>query len=273
MSKLLRLLPPNVRDWWGTLPFQPFAQRFALQARKASRNVPGDITINGFLVHYTDVLSCYIEYKDIFIRKIYHFSSKKANPLIIDGGGCIGMSLLYFKQVFPDARIICFEPDPDLMQVLSRNITTNQLADIALVQAGLAGQAGTVAFHPDGVDGGRIVEGNDGHQSIATVCLSDYIREPVDFLKLNIEGSELPVLQEVEASGKMEYINELVLEYHGWPGEPQRLGEILRLLERNGFRYLLHDFDAETSLASKPPFHLTTETTWFCLVYARRMGS
>jgi len=61
-----------------------------------------------------------------------------------------------------------------------------------------------------------------------------------------------------------------VLEYHGWPDGEQRLGDILNLLDRQGYSYLVHDFDAETCGASKPPFRLTSQTTWFCLVYARR---
>lgn len=100
--------------------------------------------------------------------------------------------------------------------------------------------------------------------------ISDYLNEPIDFLKLNIEGEELAVLQEAEASGRLRNVRELVLEYHGWPKGEQRLGAILELLDRQGFRYLIHDFDAESCCASKPPFHLTPQTTWFCLVYARR---
>jgi len=36
-----------------------------------------------------------MEYKDIFVQGIYYFKAKNANPYIIDGGGCIGMSVLY----------------------------------------------------------------------------------------------------------------------------------------------------------------------------------
>ena len=62
----------------------------------------------------------------------------------------------------------------------------------------------------------------------------------------------------------------MVLEYHGWAEGEQHLGEILCLLDREGFRYLVHDFDAETCSASKPPFRLKPGRNWFCLVYATR---
>lgn len=79
------------------------------------------------------------------------------------------------------------------------------------------------------------------------------------------------MLQETADSGRLHNVRELVLEYHGWPHGEQRLGDILALLDRRGFRDLVHDFDAETCAASKPPIRLTPHTTWFCLVYTCRM--
>jgi hypothetical protein len=152
---------------------------------------------------------------------------------------------------------------------LQENVTRNSLTDVTLINAGLSAQAGTVTFTPDGSAGGHIGGGQSSIE-VRMERLSDYLDETVDFLKLNIEGEELPVLQEAAVSGKLGNVREMVLEYHGWPDGEQRLGDILNLLDRHGYRYLIHDFDAETCGASKPPFRLTPQTTWFCLVYARR---
>lgn len=224
-----------------------------------------------YTVHITDGPNFYIQYKDEFIRRIYHFEAQRPDPLIIDGGSNMGMSILYFKHVYPQARIIGFEPDPAIFRILQDNVTRNGLRDVTLVNAGLGAQAGTVTFLPDGKAGGHL-GGGENSTTVRTERLSDYLAEPVDFLKLNIEGQELPVLQEAAASGKLCHVRELVLEYHGWAGGEQHLGAILDLLDRQGFRYLIHDFDAESCGASKPPFRLTSQTTWFCLVYARRLG-
>src|SRR6516164_4426665 len=64
----------------------------------------------GYRVKITDGLNFYIQYKDEFIQQIYHFESSSTNPLIIDGGSNIGMSILYFKRLYPNARIVGFEP-------------------------------------------------------------------------------------------------------------------------------------------------------------------
>jgi FkbM family methyltransferase len=210
-----------------------------------------------------------MQYKDEFIRKIYHFRAKRPDPLIIDGGSNMGISILYFKHIYPQARIIGFEPDPSIFRILQENMHRNNIKDSRLINAGLGPDSGTAKFMPDRNAGGYIGHG-EGHISVRIERLSDYLSEPVDFLKLNIEGLELPVLQEVEASGKLQNVREMVLEYHGRPNDEQRLGAILEVLEHNHFRYLIHDFDAETCSASKPPFRWTPQTTWFCLVYAFR---
>lgn len=231
------------------------------------------VRLNGYSIRYPDILSLYIEYKDIFVNRIYHFVTKNPEPYIIDGGGCIGMSVLYFKSVYPNAKIICFEPDEEIFKILQSNIYTNHLTDVELIQAGLAGEQGSVSFQPNCIDGGKIIDdGEKTTTTINTVRISDYLNKPVDFLKLNIEGQELPVLEEAAAAGKLRNVRELVLEYHNWPGSEQRLGKILDLFSCQGFHYLIHDFDAETCAVTKPPFHLDANTTWFCLVYARRMN-
>lgn len=223
----------------------------------------------GYTVRITDGPSFYMQYKDEFVRRIYYFEAGRPNPLIIDGGSNMGMSILYFKYVYPSARVIGFEPDPCIFRILNENVTSNGLTGVTLINAGLGAKSGMIAFTPDGGTGGHIGGGRDAIK-VRIERLSDYLNGPVDFLKLNIEGEELRVLQEAAASGRLHNVQELVLEYHGWPNDEQRLGEILNLLDRQGYRYLVHDFDAETCGASKPPFSLMRQTTWFCLVYARR---
>lgn len=219
-------------------------------------------------VRITDGPNFYMQYKDEFINGIYDFNTQRPDPLIIDGGSNMGMSILHFKHVYPNARIIGFEPDPSIFLLLSENLARNKIIDVRLVNAGLAGEDGESCFTPDGQAGGQI--SSSGQVKVRLERLSKYLWETVDFLKLNIEGAELDVLTEVTEAGCLRNVRELVLEYHGWPKQEQKLGNILNLLNEQGFRYLVHDFDAESCSATKPPFRLTAKTTWFCLVYAKR---
>jgi len=241
--------------------------------RHKYENVKPQAVVNflDYRVRVTDGLNFYIQCKDEFILGIYHFVSDRPDPLIIDGGSNIGMSILYFKRQYPAARIISFEPDPNVFKILQENLRSNKVTDVELIEAGLGAEAGTVGFAADNKAGGQFDPTHGDSQIVRVERLSDYVNEPVDFLKLNIEGQELSVLQELAAAGKLRNIREMVIEYHGWADGQQLLGELLMLLSQSGYRYLVHDFDSETGHATKPPFKINPGVPWFCLVYARRI--
>lgn len=242
-------------------------RRLRREALAAPRFAPGEIELSGFRIRYPDLLSLYMEYKDIFLHRIYDFDCADPRPRVIDGGSYVGMSLLYTKMRHPGARVTCFEPDPGIRAMLEANIAANGLTDVDVVPKALGPQEGVHSFTPDGADGGRIVAGA-GAFEIPTTPLSGYLAEDVDFLKLNIEAFELPVLR--ESRERLRAVKQMVVEYHGWSDHGQDLGEILTLLDAAGFRYLLNHFDYETNGAVRPPFRLDRDTRWFALLYARR---
>jgi FkbM family methyltransferase len=188
-------------------------------------------------------------------------------PVIIDAGSCIGMSVLYFKSVYPAARITAFEPDPEVCGVLRRNLERNGAGDVRIVNAGLGAAEGTATFTQDGADGGSMVAGGGGAKqvTIQVTRLSPYLDQPVDFLKMNIEGMEGDVFAEIEP--KLANVKELAFEYHGFHDLPQNLGKILQILDRQGFRYAVTD---ATNAKIAVPITLPKDYRYFNLVYARR---
>jgi FkbM family methyltransferase len=228
--------------------------------------------IGDYRLRITDGPNAYMQYKDVFVRGNYRFACDNPNPVIIDGGSNMGISVLGFKHDHPGARVIAFEPDPAIADLLAENLDRNGITDVEIVPAGLAADAGILSFAPDGSCGGHIV---DVPAALATtvrvVKLSDYLAGPVDFLKLNIEGQELPVLQETQNSGLLHNVKRMVVEYHGFAGGKQCLGDLLNLLDHEGYRYLVHDFDSESGPCSKPPFRHRPKADWFCLVHAQRV--
>ena len=231
------------------------------------------VHFDGLTIHYADRPSLETQVKDILEQRIYDFTPRRSDPFIVDGGASIGVAALTWKRALPAARVVCFEPDPLALALLRRNLAANGHDDVRIVEAGLSDRDGTAAFRSDGADGGRLTTDpttrRSGTAAITTTRLSRFIDGPVDLLKLNVEGQELPVLRELEAASKLQYVERIILEYHGWPDSPQGLGQILDMLARHGFRYLVHDFDRATNPASKPPFRLR-RAPWFCLVYAER---
>src|SRR5262249_29516951 len=229
-----------------------------------------------YSVRYNDGANYVSNYRDIFFKRIYHFEAQRADPLILDCGSNIGGSVLYFKHVYPQARIIAFEPDPDIFRYLQENVAQNRLSDVRLVQAALARQNGTHTFFSDGGSGSCLAENVAADvrrgltkYEVSCIRVRDFLTEPVDFLKMNIESAEWDVLEDSE--DRLRMIREMVVEYHHLPGLPRTLPKILDLLHRLGFEYLVNDFDAWWNYAVQPPFRLKEDTRYFLLVYAKRV--
>lgn len=224
-----------------------------------------------FVLRVTDGPNAYMQYKDEVVRGCYAFASRSATPVVIDGGANMGMFSLVTRRDHPGARITAFEPDPAIAALLRENLDRNGARDVAVVVAALGASPGEAAFAADGMAGGALSA--SGTARVRVERLSDWLHDEVDFLKLNIEGAELDVLREAAGAGRLHKVRAMVVEYHGWPEGEQRLGALLELLDREGYRYLLHDFDAQTNPATKPPFRPPGAQPWFALVYAWRAGA
>lgn len=226
------------------------------------------IKFRGLTIYCHDILSFYMAAKDIFLNRIYDFTSSKQKPRIVDGGGHIGLFALFARQKYPDAQITVFEPDEESLQLLKYNLDANGASDVTVVKAGLYSHEGKLPFGSDHSDGSSLFL-EKKNTRINVVCLSHYIDAEIDFLKLNVEGAELDVLTEIES--KLPLVKEMVMEYHGFPEIGQNLHTLLTILSHAGFRYLIHDFDGETNPATKPPFQLEFNTRYFLLIYAKRL--
>ncbi len=163
-------------------------------------------------------LVCLVE--EIFLRRDYQFSSGKERPLIIDCGSNIGLSLLYFKREFPHCQIQAFEPDPETFSLLRRNVEQNELHDVQLHCLALGAAPGARQLFCDPVRPGstsmslRAESGLDERRTVPCGQLSDYIHADIDFLKLDVEGAELEVIEDLVRTGKIKRVMQMVIEYH-----------------------------------------------------------
>lgn len=225
------------------------------------------------LVNHGDV--CFFLYQDLFVHRIYHFESDKPNPRIIDAGSNNGMSILYFKHVYPDATVIGFEPDPHLYRYLQENLKLNNLSQVELHQAGLSGTEGQLEFHSDGLIGSSLLDRGDRSDdnwttsSVPVIRMREFLREPVDFMKMNIEGAEWDVLHDCE--DLLSNINEMVIEYHHLPEIPRTLHRILTVLHEQGFEYAVSDYGLPCCDSPRPPLRLEPDSRYFRHIYAKRV--
>jgi FkbM family methyltransferase len=194
--------------------------------------------------------------REIFLRQCYWFPADTPRPRILDCGGNIGLATLFFKRVWPECRVTVFEPDPDNFRLLDDNLNAAGLGDVERVQAALAGHPGELVFVRDAGDGegvnSRLASGHKGAKAdvgqsappgsikVRAETLSSRIDGGIDFLKMDIEGAESEVLEELAASGKLALIKCMTVEYHHHhPRGVDALSGFLAVLERGGFGYRL----------------------------------
>lgn len=183
---------------------------------------------------------------EIFVREDYCFYSENPNPTIIDCGANIGLATLYFKTKYPDSTIIAFEANSDIFELLQMNINNNNIQGVNLINAAVSKVRGDMEFFPNldlgwnfGVGGMFSRQDSDQEKIVVqAVQLSTYIGNSIEFVKMDIEGAENDVILELFENGKLENINELIIEYHHRiNGELSKLGEFLKLFEKANFQY------------------------------------
>ncbi len=217
------------------------------QLKKLSRYpryTSGNFSLQNGTINFPDSSAFVFMYREIYKKEIYRFDSENKTPLIIDGGANIGLSAMYFKQLYPNAKILAFEPDKIIFDYLENNIMNASLSDIELKNIALWNTEGEILFNSEGSDANRIESStNDSHfsntYSVQCTRLSNYIKDAqVDFLKLDIEGAEHEVIEEI--SPYLGNVKKIFLEYHSFENREQDLDKILKILKNANFRVYIN---------------------------------
>jgi FkbM family methyltransferase len=202
------------------------------------------IALDNMTIAYKRPYELLHAYREIFGREIYRFKSYDPSPVIIDCGANIGMSILYFKRLFPDAQILAFEPDEGNFELLSKNVELNNLEDVELRKAAIWINNGTISFDSNESEASRISEHKESSRQVKCERLSDLLENyiNIDFLKIDIEGAEWEVIK--DCAKKLSQVENMFLEYHGKTHETQKLNDVLQIVRDNGFAvYVQHAAD------------------------------
>jgi FkbM family methyltransferase len=275
-----RLVPERIRPFAEALAAMPLGEAaralsspsWLREQRQLARIERGStLDYRGHRIVVNDPPNVRVLCRDLFDSQIYGFRSERRDPRILDCGSNIGMSIIYFKDLYPASTIVGLEPDPAIFPYLEQNVGLNALDGVEIMQAAVADRVGTLTFFSDAKYGSRLV--GDGESTppegwqrfdVPAVRLDSLLDESVDFMKMNIEGAETSVL---EAAGEaLRNVNEMMIEYHHLPGLPRTLHRLLAVLEERGFECLVHDYYGER----RGPFSLTAETRAFPLIHAIR---
>ncbi|KAK4234329.1 putative FkbM family methyltransferase [Achaetomium macrosporum] len=186
---------------------------------------------DGFSIYGPSERESRFIYNEIYDDHCYDTPNLPPSPFIIDAGANIGLFTLYYKQKFPSATILAFEPAPQTYQTLLRNLALHGLAEDPLIETYHSGlgereETAKLTFYPNAPGnstlfpdqkeglkelvaskfpehGVEVIDawlGKEEEVEISIQRLSHFLRArkgeigSIDLLKVDVEGAEFDVL-------------------------------------------------------------------------------
>jgi FkbM family methyltransferase len=182
-------------------------------------------------IFYTDPIEKhYIPHimEEIFKQRVYDpFFYNKKDMVVLDMGANIGLFSLYAA---PHAKVVyAIEPSAEHQQTLQHMLKYNGLSNVHPYALAISHQTGTATFnHSPNVTAYSLRDEihqmvpDAGTEQVATMRIDEFfVRERifhVDFMKMDIEGSEFEVIMGEGFKKVADKIDALVVELHAWPG-------------------------------------------------------
>jgi len=155
-------------------------------------------------------------------------------PIIVDAGANIGISTVWFAQLFPGARIVAIEPDSDNFALLRTNLA--KYPNCIPVEAALGSAGGFVELSRPGDQRAWAVQTRRANKGVPIITMDQAFaksggNEPF-LVKMDIEGFERDVFS--SDLGWLDEICALLVEPHDWmfPGERISSGMQRAMAER-----------------------------------------
>jgi len=174
------------------------------------------------------------QFTEIFYQRHYAFQTSNPEPVIVDAGGNVGMSAIWFRQNYPKAKITVYEADATIAGILHKNLAAAGIADVDVQNAAVWDQDGTVTFDNRGQDKGMVSDA--GTVKVRAVDLAAHLPPRVDLLKLDVEGAEYAIIRRLVETGNFARVQNFVAEFHIRHSDMDDVAASLRLLRQAGFQ-------------------------------------
>jgi FkbM family methyltransferase len=216
------------------------------------RGVKEDMAINGFLVGLDhDVRQHRMMYYGLYEENSLNFLRRSLKPgdVVVEPGANIGYySAICSGLVGPTGHVYSFEPSNSAFAQLKRNAEPGGPMNWTLEHAAITDHSGTMTFHDTPrvmrvgyacLEGVAAPADRISHQ-VEVYSLDDYCARKsithIAFLKLDIEGSELPALRGAKGLLAAKAIRSILVETDTTPGHRDQFLEVDSILRGAGFR-------------------------------------
>ena len=183
-------------------------------------------------------------YDELFCQELYESPKPlPAAPRIVDVGGHLGLASLYFLSRYPDCSLTAIEPNPSLAALLRENLSAWPKR-AKVIEAALSLYTGTTEFNVTADNAFTVTGGIENREAperaiskLTVPCIDarEVLAEPVDLLKLDVEGHEYRLLP--LALFEPSHIKNMVIEFHDLDERRSEFDAITQLLVRErGYR-------------------------------------
>jgi FkbM family methyltransferase len=179
---------------------------------------------------------------ELILEKCYfpdHTFEIKDDYVVIDAGSNIGTFSIFSACYCPNGKVISVEADKYDYKRLVENIEANSFSNIETLNMALTEKTGEVFFSDCSVRDDTLSDNKKQPYFYSGKCesitLQDIIKKfdlkKIDFLKLDIEGSEFKIFDDVEWLNLVKIIS---MEVHAEPNDKKTL-YLKKILEENNF--------------------------------------
>ncbi len=202
-------------------------------------------------VHFPDYSLFFLLFREIFFRGDYSIDLKE-DSIIYDIGANIGITTLYYKFRFPKCKIICYEPDPVNFKYLLMN--TSNFKNIACINCAVSDKNGKISFLSS--KNGSVVskinrEKREMGEDVDCINFSDLLQKEIDLCKMDIEGEEFRVINELYKKNKIDLVKEWIIEYHHNPKKQSEISFFINFFETTGFKVQLRAMNLNLNTKNK----------------------
>ncbi len=178
---------------------------------------------------------------DLFVtREVFqkHVYGKPPHGFVLDLGANVGAFSLYAGRTA--TRVFAFEPDSSNFEQLAKNMALNRTLPISIFKKAVGGKNGDAVLYQAAVNKGSssLVHELSTHTEMVEImtlenALSLCGLSHVDFLKIDIEGSEYDLF-ETASIHTLRRISSIAMEMHRVRGKRYR--DVITKLKNAGFK-------------------------------------
>ncbi len=193
---------------------------------------PGDVPFDTLFI---PAIIHELYYDAIYTDVINVLDKERKDPVIVDLGANIGLTVNYFRE--HAKKVYAVEPCSENFEALKQNKEFNHWDNVEIFKSAISVQDGEGEmriYHKNHTSNSLVFRDKDDKEfeTVKIQKLMTFLNENqithVDFMKMDIEGSEKPVLMSPDFAEASKMIDNIMVEFH-FPDYPEQINKLIEL--------------------------------------------